>query len=152
MAALSPAERLHEEATCPICLVYFTVLVSIDCGRNFCRACITQFGGEEGDGTGSGPSFSCPQCRGVFPQRNFRPVRQLANITELSKRFGLGTEREPGWGGNCENHKEALKLFCIEDQIPICVVCDRSQDHRSHNVRGGCPGIQGRKLLCIVLI
>uniref|UniRef100_A0A8C3I6G9 Zinc finger protein RFP n=1 Tax=Chrysemys picta bellii TaxID=8478 RepID=A0A8C3I6G9_CHRPI len=34
----------------------------------------------------------------------------------------------------CERHQEALKLFCEEDQTPICVVCDKSKAHRSHKV------------------
>ncbi|XP_067396528.1 zinc finger protein RFP-like [Emydura macquarii macquarii] len=128
MAAVNAAECLLEEATCPICLVYFTDPVSLDCGHNFCQACITQFW------EGSGPSsFSCPQCRNASPHRNFRPNRQLANITELIKHM-FQAEGKPGWGGVCEKHQEALKLFCKKDQIPICVVCDRSQDHRSHKV------------------
>ncbi|XP_039357599.1 E3 ubiquitin-protein ligase TRIM7-like, partial [Mauremys reevesii] len=31
-------------------------------------------------------------------------------------------------------HQETLKLFCEEDQTPICVVCDRSGAHRAHTV------------------
>uniref|UniRef100_A0A8C0J3P9 RING-type E3 ubiquitin transferase n=1 Tax=Chelonoidis abingdonii TaxID=106734 RepID=A0A8C0J3P9_CHEAB len=34
----------------------------------------------------------------------------------------------------CETHGEALKLFCEEDQTPICLVCDRSTEHRAHAV------------------
>uniref|UniRef100_A0A8D0DNN0 Uncharacterized protein n=1 Tax=Salvator merianae TaxID=96440 RepID=A0A8D0DNN0_SALMN len=48
---------------------------------------------------------SCPQCRETISQRNFRPNRQLTNL-----------------------------LFCKEDRICICVVCDRSKEHKDHNV------------------
>uniref|UniRef100_A0A670HZC5 Uncharacterized protein n=1 Tax=Podarcis muralis TaxID=64176 RepID=A0A670HZC5_PODMU len=34
----------------------------------------------------------------------------------------------------CEKHQEPLKLFCKEDESPICVVCDRSKEHKSHEV------------------
>ncbi|XP_069083379.1 E3 ubiquitin-protein ligase TRIM39-like [Pleurodeles waltl] len=34
----------------------------------------------------------------------------------------------------CEKHEEKLRLFCEEDQTLICVVCDRSKEHRSHAV------------------
>ncbi|KAJ1134906.1 hypothetical protein NDU88_001352 [Pleurodeles waltl] len=34
----------------------------------------------------------------------------------------------------CEKHQQRLQLFCEDDQEPICVVCDRSRDHRSHTV------------------
>lgn len=36
--------------------------------------------------------------------------------------------------GVCEKHREPLKLYCEEDQMPICVVCDRSREHRGHSV------------------
>ncbi|CAM5106205.1 unnamed protein product, partial [Eretmochelys imbricata] len=34
----------------------------------------------------------------------------------------------------CERHQEPLKLYCKEDQIPLCLVCDRSWRHRHHTV------------------
>uniref|UniRef100_A0A670HXC3 B30.2/SPRY domain-containing protein n=1 Tax=Podarcis muralis TaxID=64176 RepID=A0A670HXC3_PODMU len=39
-----------------------------------------------------------------------------------------------GKGKICEKHQEPLKLFCKEDESPICVVCDRSKEHKSHEV------------------
>uniref|UniRef100_A0A452HKD7 Tripartite motif containing 39 n=1 Tax=Gopherus agassizii TaxID=38772 RepID=A0A452HKD7_9SAUR len=41
-----------------------------------------------------------------------------------------------GSGGErvCEKHQEILKLFCEEDQAPICVICRESQAHRAHMV------------------
>ncbi|KAF0885524.1 TRI27 protein, partial [Crocuta crocuta] len=78
---------------------------------------------------------SCPQCRETFPHRHMRPNRHLANVTQLVKQ--LRTERPSGPGGEmgvCEKHREPLKLYCEEDQMPICVVCDRSREHRGHSV------------------
>ncbi|XP_058512142.1 E3 ubiquitin-protein ligase TRIM41 [Ochotona princeps] len=44
----NPVQTLQEEAVCAICLDYFTDPVSIGCGHNFCRVCVTQlWGGEE---------------------------------------------------------------------------------------------------------
>uniref|UniRef100_A0A8C3F2N0 Uncharacterized protein n=1 Tax=Chrysemys picta bellii TaxID=8478 RepID=A0A8C3F2N0_CHRPI len=34
--------EIQEETKCPICLQYLTDPVTIDCGHNFCRVCITQ--------------------------------------------------------------------------------------------------------------
>ncbi|KAL8213210.1 UNVERIFIED_CONTAM: hypothetical protein K2H54_061320 [Gekko kuhli] len=35
-------------------------------------------------------------------------------------------------GGVCQKHEEPLKLFCKDDEALICVVCDRSKEHRDH--------------------
>ncbi|XP_039373457.1 zinc finger protein RFP-like [Mauremys reevesii] len=128
MAAENPVERLQEEATCPICLEYFTEPVTLECGHNFCRACISQCW------EGSDTAASCPQCRETVQQGNLRPNRQLANILELFKQLSLQAAKGAGRDGVCERHQEALKLFCEEDQPPICVICRESQAHRAHTV------------------
>uniref|UniRef100_A0A674K138 Zinc finger protein RFP-like n=1 Tax=Terrapene triunguis TaxID=2587831 RepID=A0A674K138_9SAUR len=128
MAATNPVESLQEEATCPVCLEYFTEPAILECGHNFCRACISQCW------EGSDTAASCPQCRETVQQRNLRPNRQLANMVEIAKRLSLQAAKGAGGGGVCERHQEALKLFCEEDQTPICVVCDRSRAHRAHTV------------------
>ncbi|XP_067319428.1 E3 ubiquitin-protein ligase TRIM39-like [Anolis sagrei] len=129
MAAASPVRNLCEETTCPICLEYFKDPVIIDCGHIFCQKCITQcWNGPDTD-------TSCPQCREPCQQKNIRPIRQLASIVEIAKKFSLQILR----GGEisekvCERHQEPLKLFCEDDQILICVVCDKSKEHRQHKV------------------
>ncbi|CAM5097819.1 unnamed protein product [Natator depressus] len=125
---MAAVQKLQDEATCSICLEYFKAPVSIHCGHNFCRACISQCWGE------SEPNFSCPQCRETAQQRNFRPNRELANMVELVKQLKLQAGKDPEGEGVCEKHREPLKLFCEEDQSPICVVCDRSKAHRDHPV------------------
>uniref|UniRef100_A0A8C8VKI6 Zinc finger protein RFP-like n=1 Tax=Pelusios castaneus TaxID=367368 RepID=A0A8C8VKI6_9SAUR len=127
MAATKPAKTLQDETTCPICLEYFKDPVVLDCDHNFCRACITQCW--EGSQT-----LSCPQCRQTCPEKNLRPNRQLRNIVEAARGLRLQSEREAETEGLCEKHREPLKLFCKDDQIPICVVCDRSKEHRDHRV------------------
>ncbi|CAM5158596.1 unnamed protein product [Eretmochelys imbricata] len=128
MAAESPVESLQEEATCPICLEYFTHPVTLECGHNFCRTCIAQCW------QGPDTAASCPQCRETLQQRNLRPNRQLANVVEITKQLSFQAAKGAGAGGVCGEHQEALKLFCEEDQTPICVVCDRSRAHRAHTV------------------
>nr|XP_033772325.1 E3 ubiquitin-protein ligase TRIM39-like isoform X2 [Geotrypetes seraphini] len=124
MAAASTAESLQEETSCSICLDYFTDPVSLDCGHNFCRSCINQ------SWEGIEINFSCPQCRETSQQRNLRPNRQLANITEIAKKMPKSNQAEK----LCEKHEEKLKLFCTEDQKLICLVCKEGKDHRSHKV------------------
>ncbi|GAB0201531.1 zinc finger protein RFP-like [Grus japonensis] len=130
MATQSPTESLHSEASCSICLGYFQDPVSIHCGHNFCRACITRcWEGQEAH-------FSCPQCRQTALQKSFRPSRELANIAEIARQLSprAGGGGVAGWENLCRQHQEALKLFCKVDQQPICVVCDRSQAHYFHTV------------------
>uniref|UniRef100_A0A8C3HLT7 Zinc finger protein RFP n=1 Tax=Chrysemys picta bellii TaxID=8478 RepID=A0A8C3HLT7_CHRPI len=99
MAAADPAKTFEDEASCPICLEYFNDPVTLDCGHNFCRACITQcWAGLDTD------------------------------LKDEQQQAKLGGETV------CGKHQEALKLFCEEDQTPICVVCDRSREHRAHAV------------------
>ncbi|XP_030399631.1 zinc finger protein RFP-like [Gopherus evgoodei] len=128
MAAESPVESLQKEARCPVCLEYFTEPVTLECGHNFCRACVSQCW------EGSDTAASCPQCRETVQQGNLRPNRQLANMVEIAKRLSLQVAKGRGGDGMCGKHQEALKLFCEEDQSPICVVCDRSRAHRAHRV------------------
>ncbi|XP_039358214.1 zinc finger protein RFP-like [Mauremys reevesii] len=125
MAAANPAKTLQDELTCPICLDYFKDPVSLDCDHNFCRACITQCW------EGLATNVSCPQCRVTFPQRNLRLNRQLRNIVEAARELRLSPGKEPE---PVEKHKEPLKLFCKEDEIPISLVCDRSKEHRDHTI------------------
>ncbi|XP_030045185.1 E3 ubiquitin-protein ligase TRIM39-like isoform X3 [Microcaecilia unicolor] len=127
MAAANPAESLRDEASCSICLDYFTDPVTTDCGHNFCRSCITQ------SWEGRDTNYPCPQCRAMSPQRNLRPNRQLANMTEMVKNLSQTSVR-PKEENLCEEHEEKLKLFCEEDQKMICIICRESRDHKSHTV------------------
>ncbi|XP_044838046.1 E3 ubiquitin-protein ligase TRIM39-like [Mauremys mutica] len=128
MATDNPVESLQEEATCPICLEYFKDPVIIDCGHNFCRACIAQCW------EGSNTDVSCPQCRETVQQGNLRPNRRLANVVEIAKRLSLQAAKGAGEERVCGEHQETLKLFCEEDQTSVCVVCHLSRDHRDHRV------------------
>ncbi|XP_069738060.1 E3 ubiquitin-protein ligase TRIM41 [Phaenicophaeus curvirostris] len=290
---LNPVETLQEEAICAICLDYFVEPVSIGCGHNFCRVCISQLwggggGGEGGDyeagsgaaGGGEGAleeeleedeeedeleedeldvvqeeeeeeeeedggaeeeeeeediwseeedadlwddpgeeemwdgggvggdlyfgdedydedgmeedveeeeeeeeveeeeeevqtppppvlaarprrlqTFTCPQCRKTFFQRNFRPNLQLANMVQIIRQLHPHPQRlappapgssvsgaaggvpavlvavgAPGCPNLCEKHQEPLKLFCEVDEEAICVVCRESRSHKHHSV------------------
>ncbi|XP_039373538.1 zinc finger protein RFP-like [Mauremys reevesii] len=128
MAAENPVESLQEEATCPVCLEYFTEPVTLECGHNFCLACISQYW------EGSDTDISCPQCRQTVQQRNLRPNRQMANMVEIAKQLSLQAAKGRGGDRVCGEHQESLKLFCEEDQTPICLICRESRAHRAHMV------------------
>ncbi|XP_055648471.1 E3 ubiquitin-protein ligase TRIM7-like isoform X2 [Falco peregrinus] len=129
MAVPSPTTGLPSEAFCSICLEYFRDPVSIHCGHNFCRACITRCW------EWSTANFSCPQCHETAPERNLRPSRELARVLEIAKRLSSQAARgETVEVEGCERHQEPLKVFCKDDEAFICVVCRESRLHRSHTM------------------
>ncbi|XP_042306620.1 zinc finger protein RFP-like isoform X2 [Sceloporus undulatus] len=126
-----PIQDLCEEATCPICLDYFKDPVTLECGHNFCQGCLRRCWEE------TEAEASCPQCREKIQQRHLRPNQQLSNFVEITKKLkGQGAKGDEGNCVlcNCEKHQEPLKLFCKDDETPICVVCDRSKEHKNHEV------------------
>ncbi|XP_075769123.1 uncharacterized protein LOC142821593 isoform X3 [Pelodiscus sinensis] len=117
MAAERSLESLQEEAPCPVCLEDFTAPVTVECGHNSCQAPLSH------------------RCSNTEQQGPLRPNRQLANVVELAKPLSFQAAQRARWDGVCREHQEALKLFCEEDQTPICVVCDRSQAPRELSIK-----------------
>ncbi|XP_042310608.1 uncharacterized protein LOC121923831 [Sceloporus undulatus] len=143
----TPIQALCEEALCPICLGYFRDPVMTECGHNFCKSCLAPWW-EKSD-----QDASCPQCREKIQEIKMRPNRKLASFVEIIKRFSLpGPKEEERKGKVCEKHQEPLKMFCEDDEISICAVCDRSKEHRDHEVIPQEEAYQKYKdLLCIRL-
>ncbi|XP_053149354.1 E3 ubiquitin-protein ligase TRIM7-like [Hemicordylus capensis] len=129
MAAPRLRKKFKHEATCSVCLEFFRDPVILVCGHNFCRDCIAQCWQNS-----SAEAAACPQCRESFQPSDFRPNRQLANFVAITQELSGQVRREAGAGRGCERHQKPLKLFCKDDQAPICVVCDRSKEHRAHDV------------------
>ncbi|XP_032066909.1 E3 ubiquitin-protein ligase TRIM58-like [Thamnophis elegans] len=130
-SADDPVERLQDEVSCSICLEYLREPVTIDCGHNFCLACISDYC-ERGAGSTTGAAL-CPQCRMGFLLSSSRSNKQLANIVEGIERLA----RRPSQGhaeALCEKHGKKLRLFCQDDGDSICLVCDKSREHQMHSV------------------
>ncbi|XP_065418722.1 tripartite motif-containing protein 10-like [Chrysemys picta bellii] len=128
MASVTPVQEIQEETKCPICLEYLTDPVSIHCGHNFCRGCITQYCGTWTKGDYD--PVCCPNCRARIRKGTLRNNYQLANIVEKIKQLDI----KPGKENLCERHAKSLDLFCEEDLEAVCVVCERSPEHRTHMV------------------
>ncbi|XP_078511477.1 zinc finger protein RFP-like isoform X2 [Lissotriton helveticus] len=126
-ATANPIDIIRGEATCPICLGFFTDPVVTGCGHNFCRVCITHYW------EGYANNFPCPQCRRTFLWKNIMPNRLLASVVKAAK---LKSEEVPTPNASslCKLHKEELKLYCHDDETAICMVCDCSGEHRYHSV------------------
>ncbi|KAG6921741.1 tripartite motif containing 27 [Chelydra serpentina] len=117
MSATFPVNELQDELVCPICLESFKDPVILDCGHNYCQACINKCW--EASGTGL-----CPQCRKSLPKGKLRPNKQLKEVVDKARDL----EEE------CKKHEEALEFFCKEDRTLICTVCRESREHRAHTV------------------
>lgn len=126
-----PVERLQDEVSCSICLEYLRDPVTIDCGHNFCQACISDYC-ERGAGSTTGAAL-CPQCRVGFLLSSSRPNKQLANIVEGIERLARRPSQRLA-EALCEKHGKKLRLFCQDDGESICLVCDKSREHRMHSV------------------
>ncbi|XP_059827026.1 nuclear factor 7, brain-like [Hypanus sabinus] len=125
MASKGQVESWTEEVICPICLDFFTDPVSLECGHNFCRTCITRCWERE-------ERNSCPECREEFADRTLRVSRVLARLAEKARKLHLkpkGKESKL----HCEEHEEELKLFCETDKTLICLICRDAREHKSHN-------------------
>lgn len=126
MAAPDLSTNLQEEATCAICLDYFTDPVMTDCGHNFCRECIRRCWGQP-----EGP-YACPECRELSSQRNLRPNRPLAKMAEMARRLHPPS---PVPQGVCAAHREPLVTFCADELRLLCAACERAGGHWGHRVR-----------------
>ncbi|XP_078538542.1 E3 ubiquitin-protein ligase TRIM39-like isoform X2 [Lissotriton helveticus] len=129
MAAAQPEKNLQEDIICSICLGYFIDPVTTDCGHNFCRGCIRSYWDEPFR------NGICPQCRHRSVLRILRVNTLLANIVDSIQQLRISPRNaEESDASICQEHEEKLKLFCEDDQALICVVCDRSAQHRTHTV------------------
>lgn len=70
-------------------------------------------------------------CRVGYLFENLRPNQNMINIVKRIKELkSIPEEKEKVF--YCAQHGEKLKLFCKEDRMAICWVCERSQKHRGH--------------------
>ncbi|XP_041068923.1 nuclear factor 7, brain-like isoform X2 [Carcharodon carcharias] len=125
MASREEAESLTEEAICPICLDFFTEPVSLECGHNFCRSCVTQYWRKKAINC-------CPECRGKHQKSVLKVNWALASLAEKARNLVLN-QKEKESKLYCEEHQEELKLLCETDKKLICLICRDSREHKSHN-------------------
>uniref|UniRef100_UPI00398EF577 zinc-binding protein A33-like n=1 Tax=Pristiophorus japonicus TaxID=55135 RepID=UPI00398EF577 len=128
MASAKQIGKMEMEATCPICGDLYRDPVTVDCGHNFCRACISQHW------EAMGGVASCPQCREQFPQRTVRGNPLVSSLVHTIREMTLNLSKEKATD-YCEKHDEKIKMFCEDDQSAICLICTTSRDHANHTVR-----------------
>lgn len=115
----------EEDLSCPVCCEIFQDPVLLPCSHSFCRSCLEHF-------WESAVFRSCPVCRRKASKKSPLSNRALKNLCEA---FQLGRGQGSASGSNtlCWRHGEKLKLFCLVDQEPICVVCQASKMHKGHD-------------------
>ncbi|KAI4889677.1 hypothetical protein NFI96_022018 [Prochilodus magdalenae] len=126
MAARNPLPE--EDLSCPVCCDIFRDPVVLSCSHSLCKSCLEKFWTTKG-------SRECPICRRTSSKEHPPVSLNLKNLCEafLESR---GQRSSAGSEVLCSLHNEELKLFCLDDQQPVCVVCQTSKNHRNHEL---CP-------------
>ncbi|XP_052464215.1 E3 ubiquitin-protein ligase TRIM35-like [Carassius gibelio] len=116
-----------EELSCPVCCDTYKAPVFLSCSHSVCKECLQQFWRTK-------KTQECPVCRrrSSIAQPPINLV--LKNLCEsfLKER---NERRSSGSEEICSFHSEELKLFCLEDKQPVCLVCFTSEKHVSHTLR-----------------
>ncbi|XP_037631185.1 nuclear factor 7, ovary-like [Sebastes umbrosus] len=118
------ASRSEEDLCCPVCHDVFRDPVLLSCSYSFCKDCLKNWWREK-------PTHECPICK----RRSSKPEppcnRALKNLCEvfLQDRDQRASETL------CSLHSEKLRLFCLDHQQPVCVVCRNSEKHTNHRFR-----------------
>lgn len=124
----------EEDLTCPICCEIFDDPVLLPCSHSFCRSCLKHCWD-----TGL---HECPVCRKKVSKSGAPSNLALKNVCEAV----LQVKKEKL---NCDLHGEKLKLFCVNDKEPICVVCQTSKSHKTHDCLPIEEAIEERKVTII---
>ncbi|XP_048046173.1 nuclear factor 7, ovary-like [Megalobrama amblycephala] len=116
-----------EDLSCPVCCEIFKTPVLLSCSHSVCKECLQQFWRTK-------KTQECPVCRRRSSKTEPPLNLVLKNLCELVLTERNET-RSPGSEEICSLHSEKLKLFCLEDKQPVCVVCINSQKHDNHKFR-----------------
>ncbi|XP_053171978.1 nuclear factor 7, ovary-like [Scomber japonicus] len=118
------ASRSEEDLCCPVCHEVFRDPVVLSCSHSFCKDCLKSWWRQK-------LTHECPVCKRrsskELPPRNL----VLKNLCEsfLQDRDQRASE------ALCSLHSEKLKLFCLDHQQPVCLVCSHSEKHTNHRFR-----------------
>uniref|UniRef100_A0A671MBC2 Zinc-binding protein A33-like n=1 Tax=Sinocyclocheilus anshuiensis TaxID=1608454 RepID=A0A671MBC2_9TELE len=109
-----------EDLNCPVCFEIFKTPVLLSCSHSICKECLQQFWKNR-------KTQDCPVCR-RRSSRDEPPCNLvLKNLCE-----SFTAESASGSEEVCIIHNEKLKLFCLDDKQPVCIVCRDSEKHANH--------------------
>ncbi|XP_063323457.2 nuclear factor 7, brain-like [Pelmatolapia mariae] len=118
------ASRSVEDLCCPVCREVFRDPVILSCSHSFCTDCLKRWWRER-------PTHECPVCKRRSSKENPPVNLALKNLSEsfLQERYQRASD------ALCSLKYEKLKLFCLDHQQPVCVVCCASEKHTNHRFR-----------------
>ncbi|XP_074518428.1 zinc-binding protein A33-like [Halichoeres trimaculatus] len=111
---------------CSICHNIFKNPVVLVCSHNFCKDCLKQRWSRS-------LLKLCPLCKRRSPKSDPPDNLALKNLCE-SVTLNISQEEKTYARSEalCSLHSEKLKLFCLDHQQPVCVVCRDSRAHTNH--------------------
>ncbi|KAM7006144.1 E3 ubiquitin-protein ligase TRIM35-like [Tautogolabrus adspersus] len=118
------AFRSGEDLCCPVCQDVFRDPVVLSCSHSFCRDCQQSWWRQR-------PTQECPVCKRRSSKAE--PPRNLV-LKNLCESFLLERDQRPS-EDLCNLHCEKLKLFCLDHQEPVCLICRESEKHTNHRFR-----------------
>ncbi|XP_053171971.1 nuclear factor 7, brain-like [Scomber japonicus] len=118
------ASRSEEDLCCPVCHEVFRDPVVLSCSHSFCKDCLKSWWRQK-------PTHECPVCKRRSSKEN--PPRNLV-LKNLCESF-LQDRDQRASEALCSLHSEKLKLFCLDHQQPVCLVCRDSEKHTNHRFR-----------------
>ncbi|XP_019732696.1 tripartite motif-containing protein 35-like [Hippocampus comes] len=126
------ASRVENDFHCPTCLEIFKDPVMLPCSHSFCRECVQQWWDGKGERT-------CPVCRQTCGSMDVPLNLALRNLCEAFSHASVESEDV------CSLHKEKLKLFCLDHQELVCIICRDAESHTGHKFRPLEEVVKGHK-------
>ncbi|KAF7709774.1 nuclear factor 7, brain-like [Silurus meridionalis] len=121
------AKFSEDDFSCPVCCEIFKDPVLLRCSHSVCKVCLQQFWRVKG-------STDCPVCRRKLPMEKPPINLALKNLCETFLQESI--QGSSVFETVCSLHSEKLKLFCLDDHQPVCLVCRDSKKHTNHKF---CP-------------
>ncbi|XP_010213696.1 PREDICTED: tripartite motif-containing protein 35 [Tinamus guttatus] len=125
-AALAPSSTatFKEELLCPICYEPFREAVTLGCGHNFCKGCVSR--------SWEHRPHVCPVCKEASSLDELRVNHTLNNLVEMIlKEEG---QRRGRAAALCALHREEAKLFCLDDKELACFGCKSAHKNRKRRI------------------
>ncbi|XP_039640376.1 nuclear factor 7, brain-like [Perca fluviatilis] len=117
------ASMSEKDFCCSVCHEVFRDPVVLSCSHSLCKDCLQSWWAEK-------QTHECPVCK----RRSFYEPPLNLELKKLCESF-LQQRDQRAPEALCSLHSEKLKLFCLDHQQPVCVVCRDSEKHTNHRFR-----------------